>query len=60
MPDKNIKCADCGQEFVFSEQEQEHYHKLVDEGKFKEYNEPKRCLACRNARKKSAGRGPRR
>jgi hypothetical protein len=60
MPDKTIKCADCGQDFVFTEQEQEHYRRLVDEGKFKEYNEPKRCQPCRVARKKSVQRGPRR
>lgn len=60
MPDKNIECQDCKQTFVFTEQEQEHYHRLVEEGKFKEYNEPKRCVACRHARKKSVRQGPRR
>jgi len=53
MPDKNIQCQDCGQTFAFTEREQEHYRKLVEEGKFKEFNEPKRCQACRVARKKS-------
>lgn len=59
MPDKEIQCADCKQMFVFTEREQEHYHRLVDEGKFKEYNEPKRCAECRMARKKSVRQGRR-
>lgn len=60
MPDKSIQCQDCKATFVFTEQEQEHYHKLVEEGKFKEYNEPKRCQPCRVARKKSSFQGRRR
>ncbi|MCQ2361544.1 MAG: zinc-ribbon domain containing protein [Acidaminococcaceae bacterium] len=43
--DKTLTCADCGQEFVFSASEQEFY----EEKGFT--NEPKRCPACRKARK---------
>ena len=49
--DKNITCADCGKEFVFSAADQEfHASKGFT-------NEPKRCLDCRNARKASRNEG---
>ena len=51
MPDKTLKCVDCNSDFIFTEREQENYRRLVDEGKFEKYNEPKRCSACRAARK---------
>ncbi|MCX6005038.1 MAG: zinc-ribbon domain containing protein [Chloroflexi bacterium] len=48
--DKTIKCADCGSDFTFSAEEQEFF-------KTKGFtNEPKRCPACRQA-KKSEQRG---
>ena len=54
--DKSIQCADCGITFTFSAQEQEFYAS-------KGYtNEPKRCPACREARKAARGEatsGPR-
>jgi len=43
--DKTLECADCGVNFVFSAEEQEFFAT-------KGYtNEPKRCPACRQARK---------
>ena len=43
--DKTIKCCDCGQEFVFTAGEQQFY---AEKGFT---NEPKRCKACRDAKK---------
>ena len=43
--DKTIKCLDCGTEFTFSARDQEFY---AEKGFT---NEPKRCKACRDARK---------
>jgi CxxC-x17-CxxC domain-containing protein len=45
--DKNVMCADCNKEFVFSTTEQEFY---ASKGFT---NEPKRCPDCRQARKSS-------
>ncbi|MDH5364111.1 MAG: zinc-ribbon domain containing protein [Dehalococcoidia bacterium] len=43
--DKSIQCSDCGTAFTFSAEEQEFFQS-------KGYtNEPKRCPACRQARK---------
>ena len=43
--DKSLQCSDCGATFTFTAEEQEFY-------KSKGYaNEPKRCPACRQARK---------
>ena len=41
---KVIKCQDCGEEFNFSEREQEFYAE-------KGFQPPKRCHFCRKARK---------
>ncbi|MDF2698828.1 MAG: hypothetical protein K0Q49_384 [Haloplasmataceae bacterium] len=46
MPDKTLKCKDCGKEFIFSEGEQEFYKERGLE------NEPQRCNECRQERKK--------
>ncbi len=43
--DKTIQCADCGNSFTFSAEEQEFYQSKGFE------NEPKRCPSCRQARK---------
>ena len=43
--DKTLVCADCGQQFVFTASEQEFYEQKGFT------NEPKRCPACRRARK---------
>ncbi len=45
--DKTIKCVDCGNEFVFTVRDQEFY---AEKG-FN--NEPKRCKACREAKKQA-------
>ncbi|GCC11770.1 hypothetical protein IPdc08_01829 [archaeon] len=45
--DKTLTCEDCGEEFVFSVEEQEFYDSKGFE------NEPKRCKACRQKRKES-------
>ena len=45
MADKMITCKDCGEEFIFSEGEQEFY---AEKG-FQ--NDPVRCPECRKARK---------
>jgi CxxC-x17-CxxC domain-containing protein len=45
--DKSLQCADCGNTFTFSAEEQEFFQS-------KGYtNEPKRCPECRQARKAS-------
>jgi len=56
--DKMLNCADCGQEFVFSKNEQAFY---AERGFT---NEPKRCKNCRDKRKNAregsgGGRGER-
>ncbi len=50
MADKTIVCADCGNEFIFTEGEQEFYKEKGFE------NEPKRCPDCRRARKQQRNR----
>jgi CxxC-x17-CxxC domain-containing protein len=42
--DKTLTCANCGQEFLFSADEQEFY---AERG----FSEPKRCRSCRAARR---------
>lgn len=46
--DKSLTCVECGAEFTFSAEDQEYYASRGFQ------NEPKRCVACRQARK--AGR----
>ena len=48
--DQNIECADCGQTFTFSADDQEFYAQ-------KGYSNPKRCPACRANRKMNSGGG---
>ena len=43
--DKTLQCADCGQDFIFSKNEQAFY---AERGFT---NEPKRCKNCRDKRK---------
>lgn len=50
--DKQIKCQDCNNEFTFSESEQKFY-------KQNNFAEPKRCKACRDARKTKYEKGGR-
>lgn len=42
--DKKIKCQDCGEDFTFTERDQNFYQE-------KGFEPPKRCKSCRNARK---------
>ncbi len=49
--DKSLNCADCGQEFIFSRNEQSFY---AERGFT---NEPKRCKNCRDKRKTSRDGG---
>jgi CxxC-x17-CxxC domain-containing protein len=42
--DKNLTCADCGQEFVFTASEQDFYSQ-------RGFTEPRRCASCRASRK---------
>lgn len=51
--DKTIVCADCGEEFVHSADDQARY---AERGFT---NEPKRCRACREKRKAQSSRPPR-
>lgn len=46
--DKKITCVDCGAEFLFTVRDQEFY---AEKG-FN--NEPKRCKACRDAKKNAS------
>ena len=47
--DRNLKCVDCGQDFVFTAGEQLFFH----DKQFK--NEPKRCKACKGKSAQSLG-----
>ncbi len=53
LEEKKLSCSDCGEEFIFTVDEQEFY---IEKG-FE--NEPKRCKPCRQQRKtqRSGGRG---
>lgn len=53
--DKTLVCVECGKEFIFSAGEQKFYAEK------QLMNEPKRCKACHDARKKAKGapRAPR-
>ena len=44
--DKTLVCKECGKEFVFTAGEQEFYAERGFQ------NEPQRCKACRDARKR--------
>jgi hypothetical protein len=52
VPDKTIRCSDCGEDFIFSEGEQEFYAQ-------KDFTPPKRCKSCRDKRKASRESRPR-
>jgi hypothetical protein len=47
--DEQIKCADCGKEFLFSTKDQEFYERQGFTDK------PKRCKTCRDLRKQKKG-----
>lgn len=44
MADRILKCNDCGNEFAFTEGEQQFYQE-------KGFQEPKRCPTCRRNKK---------
>jgi len=48
--DQELQCAECGQGFVFSAEDQEFYQQ-------KRYSTPKRCPVCRANRKMQDTRG---
>lgn len=48
MPDLDITCAECGTPFPFTEREQEYYGE-------RNLSQPKRCKACRDARRANFG-----
>ncbi len=50
--DKTIKCADCGNEFMFSAAEQQFF---AEKGFT---NEPRRCPTCRRNRRQQRGAEP--
>ena len=50
MPDVEITCAECGTAFPFTEREQEYYAE-------RNLSQPKRCKACRDARRANFGGG---
>ncbi|MFH1229872.1 MAG: zinc-ribbon domain containing protein [Planctomycetota bacterium] len=51
MAGKQLKCVECGSDFIFTDEEQEFH-------RGKGYtNEPKRCPSCRQIRRKSVGGG---
>lgn len=47
MPDQKIECKDCGNEFTFTEGEQAFFQEKFGD----DFVPPKRCKACRKARK---------
>ncbi len=48
--DRNIACVECGQEFVFSADDQQYHSE-------RGYSDPKRCPSCRSARRAQGGGG---
>lgn len=51
MPDKTLKCRDCGSDFVFSDSEQQFF---AEKGFT---NDPIRCPECRSARRARRNEG---
>lgn len=51
MPDKTLTCVECGTDFIFTEAQKERLEQLVQSGRIEKWFEPKRCKACRDARK---------
>ncbi len=50
MADRKLVCVDCGDEFDFTEGEQQFF---ADKG----FDAPKRCKPCRQAKKNKKGAG---
>ncbi len=47
MPDRTLRCSDCGAEFAFTEAEQTFFRERGFD------NDPKRCITCRRKRRRS-------
>ena len=47
--DKQVSCVDCGESFTFTAGEQEFYNE-------RGYSTPKRCKACRDAKKNQSSK----
>ena len=50
MADMQLTCSDCGQEFTFTSEDQTYFQE-------RGYSAPKRCKACRQAKKNEQGGG---
>ncbi|MDA1256375.1 MAG: zinc-ribbon domain containing protein [Chloroflexi bacterium] len=48
--DRDIRCAECGQDFAFSADDQQYHSE-------RGYSDPKRCPSCRAARRAQGGGG---
>ena len=53
MPDKEIKCVECGEVFLYTEALQKKLQDLFAQGKIEGVSEPKRCQPCRAAKKQA-------
>jgi primosomal protein N' len=53
MPDIDMKCKDCKNDFVFSEGEQEFFQRQFGA----DYTAPKRCSECRRKRREERDQG---
>ena len=51
MESQFITCKDCGQEFEFTERDQEFYASKTDKETGMPFTAPKRCYACREKKK---------
>ena len=51
MEDINKKCVDCGEEFVYTVNDQQFYSTKVDAKTGESFLPPKRCRSCRIAKK---------
>lgn len=52
MADKNMTCAGCRKDFIFTENDQEFYSKQIDKKTGQPWTPPKRCKDCRELAKK--------
>ena len=48
--DRNLTCVECNSEFVFSADDQQYHAE-------REYQDPKRCSSCRQAKRAGGGGG---
>lgn len=50
MPDRILRCKDCGTDFPFTQADQERFRQ-------KDYEDPKRCPSCREIKKSRFANG---